>query len=245
MSKIFREIPVEKQIARHMQWSERCREEGQRQGTPALRAPGRKLGPYISISREVGSSGNALAVALAEKLHWQLYDREILEAIASRTHVREELVARFDEHVQSELDTYLRNLFTNQILDNTQYLYHLTQGLLSIAQCGEAVIVGRGAHLILPAESGVRVRIVAPLAARVQRFMQEHRCVEKRAVQLLAELDQAQKKFLERHFHSKPDDPCAYDVVINAENFALETAIALVTQLAEAKLKIFFAGHLS
>jgi cytidylate kinase len=186
----------------------------------------------------MGSMGNALAAALAEKLHWQLYDREILEAIASRTHVREELVARFDEHLQSGLDTYMRNLFTNQILDNSQYLYHLTRVLLGIAQFGEAVIVGRGAHLILPAESGVRVRVVAPHAARVRWFMHEQGCAEKHATRLIAEHDKEQREFLLRHFHIAPDDPRAYDVVLNAGTVTLETATAMVVRLAEEKLKI-------
>jgi cytidylate kinase len=218
MSKIFREIHIEKQIARHMQRWEQRREERRSQVQPSLRRPAEPFGPYISISREVGSGGNELAAALAEKLHWHLYDREILEAIASR-------------------------IFTNQILDNTQYLHHLTRVLLSIAQYGEAVIVGRGAHLILPAESGVRVRIVAPLTARIQRFMQQHGCVEKRAAELLAERDKDQSEFLQRHFRSKPDDPRAYDVVLNAENLSVTTAATLITTLAEEKLKISLSSR--
>jgi cytidylate kinase len=247
MSKILRELHVEKQIARHMQQWERHREEWQSQAhsslRPSAKPAAKPFGAYISISREMGSSGDALAIAIAKKLQWQLFDREILEAIASRTHVREELVARFDERLQGGLDTYMRNLFTNQVLDNTQYLYHLTRVLLGIAHYGEAVIVGRGAHLILPAEYGVRVRVVAPLAARIQRLMHEHGYAEKRAAQMLVEQDKKQREFLERHFHSKLDDSRAYDLVLNAENFPLATSTALVLRLAEAKLKIPISGH--
>lgn len=238
MSKIFREIPVEKQIARHMQWWERRRDEWQQQGRPAPRPAAKPLGPYVSVSRELGSAGNELAAALAAKLGWQLYDREILEAIASRSHVREELVARFDEHVQSALDTYLRNLFTNQILDNTQYLHHLTQVLLGIAQYGEAVIVGRGAHLLLPAACGLRVRVVASWETRKKRVMQELGCDEKRAQQELASHDKEQQDFLEKHFRSQPNDPRAYDVVINTDKLEIAAAADLVARLAQAKLKI-------
>ncbi len=237
MSKILRDIPIEKQIAKHMQWWERRREEWQRQATPSLRKPLQRLGPYISIARELASGGTEISQRVAEKLGWQYFDREIIEAIAGRAHLREELVARFDEHVQNELDTYLRNLFTMQMLNNTQYLHHLTQVLLGIARYGDAVILGRGANFILPPEGGLRVRVVAPMEARVRRLMQEKGYNEKTAAQEIAEQDKERRDFLQHHFRCKQDDPCAYDVVINTGYIDLETATDFVIKLAETKLK--------
>jgi len=236
MSKILREIPVEKQIARHMQRWERRREEWQRQWQPSLRPAPKLGGPYISFSRELGSGGNELAAAVAAKMKWQLYDRAIIEAIATRTHVREELVARFDEHVQSAFDTYMRNLFTHQVLDSTQYLHHLTKVLLSVAQYGEAVIVGRGAHLILPPRGGLRVRVTAPWEMRMQRMREERGGDERRAAKALAAHDREQREFLQRHFNCQPDDVRTYDIVINLGHLSLEIATNMVAQLAEAKL---------
>jgi cytidylate kinase len=238
MSKILRDIPIEKQITRHMQWWERRCEEWQRQATPSLRKTLKKLGPYISFSRELGNGGMEISKRVAEKLGWQFYDREIIETIANRAHVREELVARFDEHIQNEMETYLRNIFTHQLLNNDQYLHHLTQILLSIAQYGYAVIVGRGANFILPPEAGLRVRVVAPLEARLRRLMEEKRYDEKSAMQAITERDKERKDFLQHHFRCKPDDPCAYDIVINTGSIDLETASNWIIQLAEAKLKI-------
>ncbi|MDZ7290372.1 MAG: cytidylate kinase-like family protein [candidate division KSB1 bacterium] len=237
MNKILRDIPIEKQIAKHMQWWERRREEWQRQAVPSLRPQPKKLGPYISFSREVASGGIEISQQVAEKLGWQYYDREIIEAIANRTHVREELVARFDEHVQNELDTYLRNLFTMQMLNNTQYLHHLTQVLLSIARYGNAVILGRGANFILPPEGGLRVRVVAPMEVRLRRLMQEKGLDEKHAAQELAERDKERRDYLQHHFRCKQDDPCAYDVVINTGHIDFEMATDFIIQLAKTKLK--------
>jgi cytidylate kinase len=236
MSKILRDIPIEKQIAKHIQWWEKRRYEWQNQSKPSLRKPPGELGPYITISRELGSGGTEISHLVAEKLGWQHYDREIIEAIASQAHTREELVSRFDEQIQNALDTYLRNLFTKQLLDNTQYLHHLTRVLVSIAQYGHAVILGRGANFILPPESGLRVRVVAPLEVRRLRLMQEQGYDAKKAAHEICKHDEARHDFLQHHFHCKSEE-MAYDVVINTAHIETAAAAEWIVQLALAKLK--------
>ena len=237
MTKILHDIPLEKQIAKHMKWWETRREEWQRQTTSSLLPPERKLGPYICFSRELASGGAEISRQVAENLSWQHYDREIIEAIAGKSHVREELVSRFDEQIQNAMDTYLQNLVTKQLLDNTHYLHHLTQVLLGIAQYGNAVILGRGANFILPPEAGLRVRVVAPLELRCQRLMQWKGYDEKNAKLQIATQDKERHDFLQYHFRCKLDDPCAYDVVINTGHFSVAQAAAMVVQLAQAKLQ--------
>jgi cytidylate kinase len=241
MSKILRDVPIEKQIARHMQWWEKQRFQWQNRKALSTRQPPKKLGPYISISRELGSGGTEISHLVAEKLGWQHYDRQIIETIAAQSHVREELVARFDEHIQNELETYLQNLFTKQLLDNTHYLHHLTRVLVSIAQYGNAVILGRGANFILPPETGLRVCVVAPLEARKQRLMQRQGYDEKQALHELAQGDKERRKFFRHHFRCKPDEPCAYDVVINTGQIGMEAATDCILHTAATKLKITLA----
>jgi cytidylate kinase len=219
-----------------LRW-ERERSERARQAKPEPREQMGKTGPYISFSRDAASGGDEISQNLAVKLGWDIFDRNLIEAITERTHYRQELVSQFDEHVQGELQTYMYNLFTNQFFNNTQYLYHLTEVLLGIARQGNAVIVGRGANFILPPEAGLRVRVVAPRPVRLQRFMNERGGDEKTAARVLAKLDEEQRSFLHRHFRAKPDDPCAYDLVINTGHVDLETATDLIIHIAETKLK--------
>lgn len=233
MSKLLRDIPVEKHIAKHMHWFERKAAEWRQ--LPARRAAG---GPYLTISRELGSGGDAVARLVAEKLGWPLFDREIIEAIAEKTHVREELVAQFDEHVRSAFDTYLQNLYTGRIFDAPKYLYHLSQVLLGIVELGQAVILGRGANLILPSANGLRARIVAPHALRVKNLMRERAVQEKEAAQLLAAHAQEQKAFFQRYFHNDPNDPVTYDVVVNTEGVAPERVAKFLARLLAAKVQI-------
>lgn len=238
MSKMFQDIPLDKQIAKYMKWWEARREEWQRHPISSLQQPVPKLGPYISLSRELASGGAEISRRVAEKLGWQHYDREIIEAIAGKTRVREELVSRFDEQIQNAMETYLRNLCTKQLLDNTHYLHHLTQVLVSIAQYGNAVILGRGANFILPAETGLRVRVVAPFELRRQRLMDWKKESAKNAELQIATQDKERRDFLQYHFRCNSEDPCGYDLVINTGHISLASAAEMVVYMAKTKLQL-------
>jgi cytidylate kinase len=236
MSNLLRDIPVEKQISRSMQHWEARRAERQRGAADPHQQVHGRGGPYIAISREAGGGGIEVSQRLAEKLGWQLYDREIVEAIARRAHVREELVDRFDEQVRSELDTYVYNVLTGQLLNNTEYLRLLTNVLVSIGHYGNAIILGRGANFVLPPETGLRVRLVAPLDVRQQYVMRTRACGAKEAQDEITERDNERRRFLEHHFRCRLEDPCSYDVVINTGHVSPAVAADAIIHLAEAKL---------
>jgi cytidylate kinase len=108
--------------------------------------------------------------------------------------------------------------------------------MVSIAQYGNAVILGRGANFILPPEAGLRVRVVAPFELRCQRLMQWKGYDEKKAGQEIAMKDKERQEFLHHHFRCKPEEPCAYDVVINTGHIGVEAATDFIVKLAEIKL---------
>ena len=236
MARLLRDIPVEKQISRSVRFWEARREEWRQEPAGPHGRGRRPGGPYISISREAGSGGLEVAQRLANTLGWQLYDRQVVEEIARRAHVREDLVDRFDEQVRSELDTYVYNVLTGQLLNNTEYLRQLTNVLVSIGHYGNAVILGRGANFFLPPGAGLRVRLVAPLEVRRQYMMRTRGCGEKEANDEIALRDSERRKFLQHHFRCRLEDPCSYDVVINTGHVSLSAAADTIVRLAEEKL---------
>lgn len=236
MKKISEGIHVQNLIARHMSLWEAQRHAREQQIVPRHLQHG-PTGPYITFSREFGSGGQEISKRVAERLGWQHFDREIVEAIAGAAHTREELVAMFDEKVRNALDTWVHNLFTNQALDNTHYLYHLVRVLNAIAAHGNAVIIGRGAHLVLPPENGLRVRVIAPMAVRIQNYIHDHGGSAEEARREIALRDSAQANFIRHHFHRNLADPFAYDLIINSAHVSLVEAVTIVAKAAEAKLK--------
>ena len=72
----------------------------------------RELGLFIlhtlTIAREYGSGGGAIAPMVAERLGWDLLDGNLIDTIAHAAQVAPETVRRCDEQVDSWLHCILR-----------------------------------------------------------------------------------------------------------------------------------------
>ncbi len=187
-----------------------------------------KIGPYITVSRLCGTAGDDIARRVAEHLGWQLFDRELVEYIASESRVRQEIVSLFDEKVQNELHTWVENLITFSSMDGRHYLKKLSEVIYAIARHGNAVIVGRGANFIVPPGKGLRVRIVAPISWRLQHLQRREHLTPEEAKKKIEQQDEMQRSFIRKHFHRELDDSTAYDMVLNVASFGVEYCVQLI-----------------
>jgi cytidylate kinase len=117
------------------------------------------------------------------------------------------------------------------------YAEHLRRTVEEIARLGGAVILGRGAHLILPAGQALRVFVVAPLAARVAAVAARHGVAEHEAERRIRETEAERRAFLRRYFHADLGDPSSYDLILNTGQLGVAGAAdAVVACLARAPL---------
>ena len=96
-----------------------------------------------------------------------------------------------------------------------EYRYHLSRVVGAVAHHGGAVILGRGAHLILGQGEALRVLVVAPLEARVRAVMDREGLGERDARQRIVTVEADRKAFLMKHFHADFADPTTFDLVVN------------------------------
>lgn len=184
--------------------------------------------PVITISRTLGSGGTEVARQVAERLHCQVFDREILEKIAERTEARHELVEAVDEKVRSQIDQWIDGLLRSQLFDETDFYYRLVKVVGSLEELGSVVIVGRGANFILRRRIGLDVRIIAPLETRVKRLMALHQWTREQAEKEIHGSDQGRRKFIKRLFDKDWDDPQHYDLIVNTEELSPDGAAAII-----------------
>jgi cytidylate kinase len=98
----------------------------------------------------------------------------------------------------------------------------------AIARHGGAIILGRGAHLILRPGEGLRVLVVAPLEARIATMAAANGISEREAKQRIAAEEAARRAFLMKHFHADFGDPVSFDVVVNTQVLGVEGAVEVV-----------------
>jgi hypothetical protein len=197
-----------------------------------------RYGPCVLLSRECGSAGDELAQLVGERLHWQVFNREIVEQIAEQAHVRRQLVESVDEQVRSRWQRLMHPIRERHGLKPATYLFHLCEIVLSLGHHGYVVIVGHGAPFLLPAESGIRVRVVEPLAARVRRMAGARSLSADAAARFVQECEANRAEFIRKSFHQDSAASLNYDLVLNTDILGVEAAATLVVTALERKLGV-------
>jgi cytidylate kinase len=188
----------------------------------------RARGLAVAISREAGSRGTTIARKVAEILDWQVFDRDTLDYLAQNEAARSQLMADIPEDARAWAEAQLARLTRARGLSAEGEALRLVRLVLAVAARGSAVIVGRGAGFLLPPETTVHVRIVAPLEARVAYLAQELRLTRPEALEEVRARDERRATFLDRTLARDPADLTAYDVVVNSDRLGAEGAAQFI-----------------
>lgn len=189
--------------------------------------------PYIAISREAGCNASALAAAVAEKCGWKLLDRELLDYMAEHERLSRMALEFVDEKSASWFHEMFGTWLDRQLVSQAEYVSRLGKLLLLQAQHENTVFVGRGAHFMLPRESGLVVRVIAPLKMRIQNIAEWRHCTEHEAKAFVETTDYNREQFVQRYFHHDLRDPHLYDLIINLAHIPRSQAIELIVDAAK------------
>lgn len=208
------------------------------------RRPGRgqvaglSYGPYLTISREKGAGGNAVARLVGNRLGWRVFDNEIVDEIAKQAQVRRQLVESLDERDQKTIQDLVGQLVNSKAIGTAEYLGYLKQVVLTLGHQGDVIIVGRGARFILPGQFGLGVRMVAPLEVRIRRIAEQGQLSLAAAQAEIEKTDHARVRSMRRQFGRDVRDPLNHDLILNTAALSLEAAADVVIMALERNLGV-------
>ncbi len=208
--------------------------------------------PVITIRGKLGSGAPEIGKLVAESLHVDYIDRELIAQVAARLNLEEQEVVAKEmppTSLQDRVAEALAHGYTigNGIqgaylpiwqipLDNNRYLEALTGLVTELAQGHSAVIYGRGSQFILKDHPGaLHVSIVAPLKVRLQRVVAERNSSEEAASKEIARFDSSAREFMKRFFGVEMEDPTYYDLIINTEKYSFQDAAAIIIDALKFK----------
>jgi cytidylate kinase len=181
----------------------------------------------LTVSRQMGSLGKAVAEEAARRLGCRLVWREIINQAALRAGVPEVALATIDE--VGILGIHPRRA------DLLAYHRAVRQVMIELVHSGNVVIVGRAGQVILQDEPGVmHVRIIAPRGQRIARVADDQHIPTEQAAGLVERSDLARRDYLRRYYHAEVDDPCLYDLILNTEHLDAPSAAEVVCALAHS-----------
>jgi cytidylate kinase len=183
---------------------------------------------FLTISREAGSRGAEVAQLVGERLGWAVLDKNLVDRLAGDLKLEPRVLELLDETRINWFSETLLNLFNSRLVAQQGYVELLGKVVALAAASEPVVIVGRGAHLILPPEAGLRVRVVAPRAARVQWFSQSEGLDPQTAEKRIDAIDSDRRAFVSRNFRRESDDASAYDLVLNTASFGVGGCVEVI-----------------
>src|SRR3954471_17502127 len=188
----------------------------------------------ICISRETGAGGGAIARIVGQRLGWKVFDHELLEAIAHRMELPIDDVRAFDELAPSVVQDWLLPLREEHYAPQEAYLDHLAKLIEAIGRAGESVLVGRGAGFMLPRETTLSIRIIAPLRVRALRLAERMGVSVRTARRAAKDLDRRRTQFDRTMHRMNSADPHNYDMVLDSYSMGLDITAEVIIRAVEA-----------
>jgi len=183
----------------------------------------------LTISREYGSGGFEIGRRVAERLGYQLVDKERLFQDMERAGPRWARVAR-------EVDEVCPTLWERHDWQYRGYVSQVESLILEYALGDNVVIIGRGGSFLL---RGVpfclRVRLVAPLEARLEAIMLREGLIREAARRLIAKMDGERACYIKANYGSDWDADSLYDLSLNTASLTHDRVVDILVEGLAAK----------
>ncbi|MFA7255550.1 MAG: cytidylate kinase family protein [Candidatus Omnitrophota bacterium] len=201
--------------------------------------------PFITISRQAGAGGNALAAALEEriqKLHaeplfrdWQLCGPKLRQMLSEDPALKDVVESLRRTEYHSHAEDFLSQLIYGGSSQDVviKKMLHLMR---AFALHGKVIFVGRGSTLLtrdLPL--GIHVRLEASMESRVKRMMPVFGPDEKKVRQVIEEKDKAKVELVKTFFNKDLHDPLLFDVRWNTDRVSIDEIAKLLIEMVRDK----------
>jgi cytidylate kinase len=189
----------------------------------------------IALSREAGARGGTIARRVGRKLGWQVYDQELLEYMAQEALARQGVLDAPPTTPADWGEARLQQLIHEKALSEHPTIVNLARVVLALGAQGQVVLIGRGAGCVLPRETTLTVRVIAPLRERIAYMSQWLRLSLEEAAERVRLRDERRREFVANNFHCDPNEVHNYDLVLNSSLLGEEVCAELIVQAARAR----------
>lgn len=208
--------------------------------------------PVVTISRQFGSYGDAVAELLCDRLRYRSLDKGALRDLAAQASLKPDKVINLSED-RYRLRTRGERFFANAgpltrhpvlwaeygaAIGRERLAEALVVELINAAYAaGNMVIVGRGGQVVLREQPDVlHVRLIASLGVRARRHQIRAGLNAEEARQQVLEADRTSAEFMRRYHGADVADPALYDLIINTDKLPPAAVADLVIDALTALL---------
>lgn len=197
-----------------------------------------------------GAGGSEVAARVARELQWTLLDNDVVDAVAERLGVARAEVSAREERVPSLIERLaeamalgspelMPQMTDTKLPPSEERLVDVTRRVVEEAVGrGPVVVVGRGAQAMLAERTdALHVLCYAPKAALVARASQRLGVAPAAAEREVDAMNRQREAYVRRHWQRTWLGVENYHLCVDTAWLGLDRTVALVVQLARARLE--------
>ncbi len=204
-------------------------------------------GPVVTISREVGCSGDEFARFLAQRINnhfnlagkksaWKWVNKQILFESADQLDIdvskikyifKAEKKGFMDEIVGALASRYYKN---DRLIRKT-----IKKVVDRLAWQGNIIIVGRGGVAYTrDVTKSLHIKLMAPLRWRINNISNKHEISYADAEIYVNEVDEKRKQLVDIFMECKTSD-CIFDIILNCQTMETEERLDLIMNILQKR----------
>ena len=191
----------------------------------------------ITIGRQHGSNGHAVAETLARRLNIPCYSKEIVDRTARDSNFSHEVIRSYDEKRISPFIAPSTHFFgmDEGFRLNMQIASAQFEAIRSLADEGDAVFVGRCADYVLRSrEDLVRIFLMADMPYRIKTVMERKSLTQDQAKKLIREVDKDRSSYYRYYTDQTWGESGCYDLCLNVGRVGIEGAAESIEAFIQA-----------
>jgi cytidylate kinase len=184
----------------------------------------------VTVAREYGSGGGEIAALAARRLGWDLVDKSLINAVAEKIHIGENVVTQLQGRASWWMERIARAVWletggTAVDLVDTENVHEFTvEAIREAGDRGNCVIVGRGAQCVLrDLTDALHVFVFAPMEYRMRRLGSRYPN-RKELVAAITRVDEERAAYIKEFHDADWKDPALYHLWINGSR-GVEAAV--------------------
>ncbi|MBI4734570.1 MAG: cytidylate kinase-like family protein [candidate division NC10 bacterium] len=180
----------------------------------------------ITIARQTGSDGEAVADRVARDLGFVLVDRYLLESLVQEHGLTGPELDESDEERPGP----------GVAATGEVHVDYLQAVLLDLAAKQDILVVGRGGQFLFrDCPWSLHARMVADLKARRAALQRVQDLTDVEAEAMLDEGDRRRSEWIRQHYGEEWEDPAHYDLIVRTDRLGVEGAAAVIRSAAEGR----------
>lgn len=210
-----------------------------------LEKPEGTSGPLITLSRLTGCDGREVAAAVVASLNmkyntnkWKWVDKEIIYEAAKELKTDSQRIESYYMGVSMSSLSEMIMAFSGSFVTDSTVKKAIKEVVLSIAQEGYAVLIGRGGVSITNnMKNALHVRLVAPLYWRIENIMRKKGFSIEKAEEYVIETDEKRYNLIVNFLEKKPlNIDYLFDATINRSSFSIQQITDLIVSMYASKV---------